>query len=386
MKDEFSKIHKAAIKFLVPLMPEETYKLIVEEAIKLVGADYGSILLEQGGDLFRVYAYPEILHKVKNRKRGFMYNVFNNRAPVILDIKDFATIHPLIARIKVRTSLGIPLSYRNTSIGVLSLQSTKRNFFTEKDVKILSLFASLATLAIRKTQLHDETKKALETRDQFIAMAAHELKTPITTINGYIQLLNSRLSKIGGTESRWIEELSGEISRLMLLVNELLAVDQIKAGQFKYFWKKCSLKDVIKRAIVGFNFTHPEYKIVFNELDKNYHTVVGDFDKLIQVITNLLDNAAKFSPHGSIITITLSYKKPSIILVVKDEGSGISNKDLPKIFDRFYRGQNHVREGMGLGLFLANNIIKEHNGKMLIRSKEQKGTSVTIKLPYIKDV
>lgn len=132
MNTPLEKIHKAAVKFLVPLNPVETYKLIVDEATKLVKADYGHILLFQDNDLKRVYATDPIFFKIKNRRRGFMFNVFRKRRSIILALKDVTSIHPLMQQIKIKSIVGIPLSYRNKSIGVLGLLSKKRNFFSEK--------------------------------------------------------------------------------------------------------------------------------------------------------------------------------------------------------------------------------------------------------------
>jgi len=143
---------------------------------------------------------------------------------------------------------------------VLSLQD---GYFTEKEVNILKLFSSVASLAVIKMRLLNETQKALETRDLFISMAAHEFRTPLTTISGYTQLLYTKLAGANTSESRWIEELIWETSRLTILVNELLAANRIKSGKLQYIWKECSLKEVISRAILAFRFTHRIIKLIF---------------------------------------------------------------------------------------------------------------------------
>ena len=176
-----------------------------------------------------------------------------------------------------------------------------------------------------------------------------------------------------------------ESYRLTQLVNELLEIDRIKTGQFRYIWKECSLKEVINRALMDFRFTHPEYKVNFkNKLAVGHDRVIGDYNKLLQVIINLLDNAAKFSPPEKEITISLKSRYGYIILEIKDKGKGISKKELPKVYEMFYRGKNHTREGIGVGLFLAKNIIIQHHGTISIHSKENKGTIVEIKLPKHK--
>lgn len=386
MESSFLKIHKSALKFLVPLTLNETYKLVAEEARKLVGANYGSILLEEKGKLIKVYSYPEIFYQVKNRKNGFMNKVFHSRKPLILDISDYGSVHPLYKRMKVKTSIGVPLSHNNKPIGVLTLHSLKKSAFSSQDVLVLKLFAAFAALAIKRTQLYDEVEKALASRDHFISMASHELKTPITTIHGYIQLLKTRRSKVSKNESSWLEDLSGEMSRLINLVNELLAVERIKSGKISYVWRQCSLRGVVARAIASFKFTHPEHQISFDDnLGEKPDLVIGDFDRLLQVLANLLENGAKFSLSRTLISMSLVSKKSFLILTIQDQGQGIPKKDLPQIFNRFYKGQNHNREGMGLGLYLAKEIITEHKGTIKVISDTNKGTTVKIYLPEVKN-
>ena len=357
----------------------------MEEGINLVKANYGSILLLQQRELTRVYASAPIFYKIKPRKRDFMYRVLKTKKVVILDVKKIAKRHPEIEKTRIRSDIILPLLNHNEAIGVLSIMSVKEKYFTEREISILKLFVPLAVMAIRKAQLHDETYKALEARDLFMSMAAHELRTPLTTVNGYAQLLYSKLAKANTPESRWAEELTLESYRLTQLVNELLEIDRIKTGQFRYIWKECSLKEVINRALMDFRFTHPEYKVNFkNKLAVGHDRVIGDYNKLLQVIINLLDNAAKFSPPEKEITISLKSRYGYIILEIKDKGKGISKKELPKVYEMFYRGKNHTREGIGVGLFLAKNIIIQHHGTISIHSKENKGTIVEIKLPKHK--
>jgi signal transduction histidine kinase len=384
MDNVLEKIYKAGLKFLMPLTPEETYKMVVEEAMKLVKADYGHLLLYKDNKLERVYASSPVFYKIKNRKKGFMFNVFKKRKPIQLELEDVVSIHPRLKELGVKSIIGMPVYNRNKSIGVLGILSMKKDAFKERETNLLKLFSPVASLAIRKAQLYDETVKALEARDLFISMAAHELRTPITTISGYSQLLYSKFAGSDKPEARWVEDLSWETLRLTYLVNELLEVDRIKTGQFHYIWKECRFREIIRRAIVDFQFTHSDYKVVFEDnLGKGKDVIIGDFNKLLQLILNLLDNAAKFSSSDKAIVLTLGVKAGYLFLRVKDSGHGITKKDLPQVFDKYFRGKES-REGMGIGLFLVRDIVKQHHGDINIYSKENNGTKVEIKLPITK--
>lgn len=380
MDGSLEKIYKAGLKFLVPLTPEETYRIIVHEAIKLVSGDHGSIFLEEEGHLKEVCSSLSD-SSLKVRRRGFTYRAFDKRISFVIGVKQLERAHPHTLVKGIKSVIFIPLSYKNRSIGVLSVRSNIEGKFDKNEPDILKLFGSMASLAIRKTQLYNEEKKALETRDLFLSMAAHEFRTPLTTISGYAQLLASKSSKKNSTQSRWIEGLLLEAARLTTLVNELLEISRIHSGKFQYVLRECSLEEIIKRAILAIKFSYPDRKFVFqNKIDSGKDIVVGDADKLLQVFINLLDNAAKFSAPETEIIITLKFRSPYLVIMVKDHGRGIENKDLPRIFDSFYRG-NKTGVGMGLGLFLANAIVEQHHGTINIHSKIDKGTTVEVLLP-----
>lgn len=384
MDNYLAKVYKSGLKFLVPLTPEETYRTIVAEAIKLVKAKYGSVLLMQNGTLQRIYASSSILYKIKPRKTGYIFGVFNNHKPRILTVDQIVKIHPDYKILETNSNILIPLIYRNKSIGVLTVSSEKKEHFTKKEFDILKLFGHFASLAIRKAQLYNDAKKAVEIRDLFIAMAAHELRTPLTTLNGYIQLLNKKYAKKRSSEASWIRELSNESVRLTHLIKELLDVNRVQAGTFNYFFKETSLTGIIKRAMINFSFSFPDRKLLLRKkLDQKYN-IVGDTEKLIQVFNNILSNAAKFSPTQMPITIQLSSNVSSYIVKIQDHGHGISKEEQSKIFKLFHKGSGHAQEGLGVGLFLAKTIIGQHHGSIAVKSKLYKGTTVEIRLPKLK--
>lgn len=384
MDKALEKIYKCGLKLLSSTSPEKTYKLVVREGMKLVGADYGSILLDEKGVLKRVYASDSMLYQIKPRPKGFMFNVFQFNQPKILSSRGIIKIHPEIQALNIQSDLMVPISNKGKTIGVLTLMSKKDKFFTKRDMQTLKLFGQMATLAIMNVQLYNETKTALESRDLFISMASHELRTPLTTISGYAQLLNTRSADLRKAESRWVKELLTEVNKLALLMDELLEVNNIKTGELQYNFELNSLREVIGKVTANFNFMHPNHRIIFDDNLSGKDLVIGDFNKLIQVFSNLLDNAAKFSFKKKEISIILKHKSPYLVVSIQDWGIGIPKKDLTYMFDKFKRGTNHLKEGMGLGLFLVKNIINQHHGKVTINSAVAEGTTVEVKLPKVK--
>ena len=387
MKTAIERVHDSAVKFLVPLTLEELYSIIVHEAMRLVKAKYGSIFLAENGKLVRVYASSPLLYKVNPRRKGLTYQVYKTNQPMVLTSEKMEKIHPKLKVLQVCSDIMIPLSYKNQSIGVLTVLTPREEELDVEKINTIKLFGSMTTLAIKKTQLLAETKKALETRDLFVSMAAHELRTPMTTIYGYAQLLKQKTADKNTIEAKWIKELHMEVLRLSLLVNDLLEINRIRAGHSQYILKQCALKEVIEKAIRNFKFNYPHREIIFKDyLANSKSEVIGDCDKLFQVIVNLLDNAAKFSERKTSIKVNLFFKKPRFRIDIEDKGRGISKKDIPRVFESFYRGSGTATatEGMGLGLYLARNIIEKHNGAIKIHSRINKGTRVEILLPKPK--
>ncbi len=385
MKNLLNQIYSSGLKFLEPLSTEDTYAIIVKEALRLVNADQGSISLVVHKELEKVYSTTPFLYRVKARKNGITYHTFKTRQPKILNIKESLAIHPELKDTQIKSSIFIPLSYKNKSIGVLSLDSYKKEEFTSQDMDALKLFASMATLAIRKTQLYNETKDALETRDLFIALASHELRTPLTTINGYIQLLKTKLDSMPQNESRWIEEMSWECTRLTNLVKELLELNLVKSGRLEFTLKECSLSHVINRVINEFRFAHPDRNIIFtSRVEESRDMVIGDFDKLMQALSNLVNNAVKFSSPETNVKIELKSAGDDLKISVVDQGEGINQADLPRIAEEFYKGADNLKEGMGIGLFLAKYIVNRHQGLLKIESEPKKGTKVEVTIPEAK--
>ena len=340
------RIQTAGLKFLVPLTLEETYQTIVQEAIKLIDAEYGSILLEENNEWKRVYASSKLADKTESRKKGNTYKAFTQNKVIIADIKETAKFHPELKKQGVKSSIYIPLIYKDKAIGVLSINAKKKVEQTDSELKTLKLFGSMASLVIRKAQLYKETQDALDTRDFFISLASHELRTPLTSINGYIQLLHSRMAKKNSVESKWVNELYNESKRLTNLIQELLEINRIKQGTLQFVLRECDLTKIIKESIEKSNNIYPKRKIEFGPVSiLKSAPIVADFEKLQQVIMSIITNSIKFSPEDSLIRISLSQKQGNYQIQVIDKGQGMDRRDIMKVFEGFYKAESHVKEG-----------------------------------------
>ncbi|MFW5703393.1 MAG: GAF domain-containing sensor histidine kinase [Patescibacteria group bacterium] len=360
---------------------EELEDAIVTEGVRLSDAKYGSIYLYRKRKLERVYTTLPKQLQVKIRNKGFTYKSFSSKQIIRVPITKVVRAHKNLDKLKVQSLILVPLVYKNKSIGVLSFDSLQ-NDITDEKIKALRLFATMATYSLNQIYHTDQMQTAIEIRDLFISVTAHEFRTPLTTINGYIQLIKRKISN----EQRdhlhnWIHEMSDEVQRVIDLTNELLQISKIKTGKIEYSFEILNLMNVITTATKRFKFTFPEHTVRFeNTLDNG--VIVADYDKLLQAITNILENAGKFSVRDKQIDISLDRQQSWIIMKIRDYGRGIGKKDINKIFSGFYKAKNsEENSGMGLGLFIAKSIIESHKGKLTVESQLGKGTAFSIWLP-----
>lgn len=376
-------INTTIIKLLASQSIEQQCVTIIDEAKKLVKARNGGIFLLDKNKFENIYSTAPALMKIKARKKEYLEKLLKTNTIAILKNPEIYTLLPELEKTHVETIIIVPLINQTVAFGFLLLYCSRNEIFTQEQLQILQMYGSIATLAFIKTKLHEETKLALELRDRFISVASHELRTPLTSINGYIQLLYNKLANKDTAESRWVEELYHESSRLTNLVKDLLDINRIKQGQLAFVLNEINMKDVIEEAVSQIQIRNGDYDINFDHRSReDTYTVIGDKEKLREMVLALLGNAIKFSKPRTKIAITLSRSGTSVRIKIKDQGRGIPQEDINNIFNGFYK-TDHTKdmEGMGVGLLLARHIVTFHRGKMSITSKINVGTVVEVILP-----
>lgn len=374
------KVYNSSLKFLYPLSLRRTFEIVVSEAMGLVGAKYGSLFMESEGKLKRMYASDPILFEVKTRKKGVTYKAYKSEKVVILKNSELMKIHPEFKDIRAGMDVSIPLSYNKITLGVLSVISEKGIEFTKEDIRSLRLFSPLAMLALRKAILYSEIHRALEERDLFVSIASHELKTPLTSIFAYSQMMAKKVKSGVMPSVENMDRLLSEEMRLNKLVSDFLEVNNIRRGKISLDMKKIRISTVLEAAINSFEISDGKHPVELKNKIKDI-VVEGDRDKLMQVFLNILNNAGKYSPKGSVIKVNAINEDNEAVVIIKDKGVGIPEKDLPFVFERFYRAENARKTGTGLGLYLVRYVVRKHGGKINIKSKERQGTTVEVRIP-----
>lgn len=223
-------------------------------------------------------------------------------------------------------------------------------------------------------------------KDEFASVIMHELKTPVSTINGYLQLLQAHLSKKNDKKLlEYADIMEEQVRRLTSLINGLLNVSRIRAVGFEYQEETFEINELITQTVKEVQRTTKSHKIIKENNIIGY--IKGDKSRIAQVLINLLTNAIKYSPNATKVLVKLSTNNRKVNICVKDFGVGISKINQKKVFQRFFRikksGDSTVF-GIGLGLDISAQIIKHHKGKLWIESEEGKGTEFNFTLPLSK--
>jgi len=226
-----------------------------------------------------------------------------------------------------------------------------------------------------------EQKMKEQEKDDFISIASHELKTPLTTAKGYVELLQITLNEDDQSSLLYSTKAGLAIDKLQNLVAELLDVSKIQNGKLNYNIVNFDFNDLIDVTIENVQLTTKSHQLI--KTGNIHHKVNGDKDRLQQVMINLLINAIKYSPDANKVLINLVEKEDLIQVSIQDFGIGIRKQHLDKIFERYYRVEEHAIsfQGLGIGLYISNNIIQRHKGKMWVDTVIDKGSTFYYTLP-----
>lgn len=252
--------------------------------------------------------------------------------------------------------------------------------------KLKKSYAELQTEVIRKDKALKRNKELEAQKDNFLAIASHELKTPVTSIKAYGQVLQKMFNQKGDTIAvAAIKKMDAQINKLTVLISDLLDVTKIQSGKLYMNLEYFNFNELLHEIVDELQVTATKHRLV-----KEFGTeaqLFGDRDRTGQVITNFITNAIKYSPEGGDIFIRSTVAGQKIILGVQDFGIGIPKDEAAKVFERFYRvtGSKHnTIPGLGLGLYISSEIIKRQGGKIWVESTEGKGSTFFFSLPLKK--
>jgi signal transduction histidine kinase len=375
-------------------------QFIIRSAADLLDCEAASILLvdEKTHDLYFAASTgsdPAELARIPVPLEGSIAGtIFREDRPLIInevarDPRHFTGVGNSI-RYEVRSLIGVPMRIRDKVTGVLEAVNARRGVFEESDVINLSNIASQAAIAIHNARLIDALQKAYDElgkleklKSDFIAIASHELRTPLGLIMGYAALLKD---EAGAASAEHAEVVLNSAMRMRGLIEDMTNLNLLQIGAAEMSFDLSPLQPVVQAAYDEVaELIRAKEQIFELNLPEEPLTARTDAPKLILAVTNLLNNAMRFTPPGGRIWVELFRRNQEIWLRVGDNGKGVQAKDLERIFQRFSQTEDHMTRhhgGMGIGLAIVRAIVEAHEGRIWADSDgPEQGSIFTIALP-----
>ena len=297
----------------------------------------------------------------------------------------FRTIHPddaerIQSLIDTQTELKQPYEYEariETYDGLSKVVAIRAQFDLDEVGEINRIYGTMQDIT--------ERKRMEKMKDDFISTVSHELRTPLTSIKGSLGLLNNMLSS--SSEAKMVSLLSiaqNNTDRLLFLINDILDISKIESGHIVFHFQPLDLVELTKEAVSNNSSYANDVRLNFVDVPDHVVWVNADRDRVLQVVYNLLSNAAKFSHPGGVVDISIEEYEDKISLSIRDYGVGIDEAFIPKLFEKFTQADSSTSRsvgGTGLGLSISKSIIERHNGGIEVESNLGEGSTFRIVLP-----
>ena len=366
-----------AVDVVAVFLLDQAGKRLVPEAVRGLAGD---VPLD-----FTLSLGEGIIGQIPSERRGVVFN----------DLAAVRHADPLLSRAELSSLIGAPLGVEGRLFGVLLVATRRHRQFIETDLDFLQIVADRVALAIDRARLYQaeqiarreaaEAGYAVRQRDEFLSVAAHELKTPVTSLCGLSEWL-LRMSDRGaqvepGRQHRALCMIHRQARNLARLVTQLLEMTRLDANRLSLERREENLTELVRRSVDQAQTQTTEHRLSLSAAP-NVRAAVDAF-RFEQVLTNLLDNAIKYSPEGGPIEVELTQPTPERVrLTVRDHGIGIPAGQEARIFERFFQAhRNSHRSGLGLGLYLSQQIVGEHGGRLVAEPAGGGGSRFIVEIP-----
>jgi len=290
----------------------------------------------------------------------------------------------------LRCRLATPLLQGARAIGMLSLVRKEPDSFTPNEIELAGLLGRLVASAVQNIRAYESERHTVEElrrlsalRADFVSLVSHELRTPMAAVIGAARTLQQRWRELSPEQREsFLELIAGETNRLAELIGDVLDTSRIEAGTFSFRFRDVDLSQLVRDAVATAQLGQDEVRLKA-DVHSPLPEIRGDLDRLRQVLTNLIDNAIKYSPAGGEVQVRAYPEDGRVFVDVRDEGPGIAKADQKLIFEKFGRvtGTSGARPGTGLGLFIARSIAEAHGGALEVQSAPEQGATFTLELP-----
>jgi signal transduction histidine kinase len=415
-------LHEIALALMGRLELHDLFQDLVVRAGQLLDSGHGFVFIAgpDGAEIeckVGVGVFQALIGQPVQRGEGLSGRVWGSGQPLVVD--DYDTWPGRLASLpagSIRAAVGVPLTSGAETVGVLGLAydwESSRSF-GQAEIALLSRFAALASIAVDNAQLfaisqqaRAQAEAANVSKSQFLANVSHELRTPLTSILGFTRLVDKRLRErifplvppADPKTERTVQQLEDNLKivvaegeRLMALINDLLDLEKIEAGKIDWHMEPLPISEVVEQAAAATASLFDEKGLpLVLELAPEPLCVIGDRDRLVQVVINLFSNAVKFTPQGRVMVRSRREPggdggngRPQVVVSVSDTGVGIAAADYERLFQKFTQVSNTLTDkprGTGLGLAISREIVTHHGGRIWVESQPGAGSTFSFALP-----
>ncbi len=381
------------------------YKKVMSQtldwAVRMAKADVGLIALiheedgvPQGLQILAYQGYPDsAMAEYAERLWPLEQGVFGRTArlgeiSLVPDVSIDPDYLPLMP--DMRALLAVPIHFENRVIGLIGLEKADSAGFTQESVEFISRLADRASIAIQNARLFQQVQAANQAKTEFISFVSHELKQPMTSMKGYTDLLMKGIAgPLNEQQMQFLKVIRSNVGRMDEMVSELLDISRIESGRLKLNLMSVDPAEITQEVANNFRpvVSNKNQRLEL-DLEPGVPPVRADRGRLVQIISNLVSNANKYTPEGGLITIRLRRLEANgqayALWEVQDTGIGMTPEEQAKLFTKYFRSANPaVRSvpGTGLGLVITRSIIEMHGGTLSVKSEPDRGSTFSFTIP-----
>lgn len=387
-------LYEAGKAMSLSLSLQATCDVVVAQAARVTGARACLLFLhDQGSDEFEAIAgiglTPDRYQKLRYAMGvGFHGQVVQSAEPALVTgIAEAVGVEEVLAALHAESALIVPLLSNESVIGTITAVNLAEGAeFTADDAEGLKMLASQAAIAVTNAILYERTKELDRLKSEFVAVVSHEVRTPLTSINGSLELLgDERFHKLPAPQKELLAICQANTQRLISLINDILDFSKLESSRLSLNFERIDVGRVLVEAAENIRSLAASRGVELEvKIDPSAGALEADPMRIGQVATNLIGNAIKFSPDKGRVEVFASGDSATVTISVKDYGKGIAQRDLNRLFQRFAQLDSSTTRkagGTGLGLVISKGIVEQHGGKIWVESALGRGSTFSFSLP-----
>jgi signal transduction histidine kinase len=384
------------------LDPDEVLEITLDSALRICGGSAGAIVLtdEEGEAHIRIGRGYDPSYAVRRIDSEVLHSGLVGHVLATGNFHITGNVHEepnyMAAASSTRSQLTVPIIHQQKIMGALAIEHDEFDAFNEETAETAMRVTNHAAAAIANALLYAQVNKANQAKSEFVSMVSHELKTPMTSMRGYTDLLLSgMMGELNEQQRKFLEIITQNIRRMGRQVQDLTDISRIESGRLHMNFTPIAYANVVAETLPSVQGLADEKSIKLNfHIPIELPPVKGDKERLVQVLTNLISNAIKYSPGDREVIVSFetaeisrphqTTPQPVVVCSVQDNGYGISEADQQKLFTKFFRADDpNIRQakGTGLGLSITKGIVELHGGQIWLESELGQGTTFFFAIP-----